>query len=366
MRIAIVGGSLGGLFAAALLQRGGHEVKLFERSRSGLEGRGAGLVGQRPIFAILRAVGCEHVAQVGVVAKERIFLDRSGVVVERQATPQMQISWDYLYRAFRNQLDERRYRLGLGAREVGQDADTAWLVLDDGGRFEADLVIGADGVGSVVRPAVTGDAEGPRYAGYVAWRGLLPETALPAEAAQLLLDRFAFFNMQRSHVLGYVVAGPHGALEPGRRRYNWVWYRPVADLAAALTDRNGQIQRFSLAPGRVPDAAREEMLVQARDLLPEVFLQAIEAEPAPFIQAIFDYEAPRMARGRIALLGDAAFVVRPHTAMGVAKAAADAMGLAAALTEAPPPEALAAYEQARMADNQAIAAYGRRLGRAFE
>src|SRR5428012_9017 len=76
MRIAIVGGSLGGLFAAALLHQTGHEI--FERSPSGLEGRGAGLVGQGETCAILRVVGCEHVARVGVVATERIFLDRSG------------------------------------------------------------------------------------------------------------------------------------------------------------------------------------------------------------------------------------------------------------------------------------------------
>src|SRR6266404_707051 len=63
LKIAIAGGSLGGLFAAALLHAAGHEVTVFERSKHGLEGRGAGLVGQREIFAILRAVGCEHVAR---------------------------------------------------------------------------------------------------------------------------------------------------------------------------------------------------------------------------------------------------------------------------------------------------------------
>src|SRR6266403_2122759 len=101
LRIRIVGGSLGGLFAAALLRMDGHQVRIYERSLTGLAGRGAGLVGQRDIFAILRAVGCEHVAHVGVIALERITFDRDGGVTHRQATPQMQISWDHLYRAFR-------------------------------------------------------------------------------------------------------------------------------------------------------------------------------------------------------------------------------------------------------------------------
>ncbi len=366
MRIAIVGGSLGGLFAAALLRRAGHAVQVFERSRTGLEGRGAGLVGQRDIFAILRAVGCEHVAHVGVVAEARIFLDRSSAVIERHATPQMQISWDHLYRSFHEQLGEGEYRTGRAVIEVGQGQASAWLTLDDGERVEAELLIGADGVGSVVRPAVTGSGERARYAGYLAWRGLLPEADLPPKAAELLLDRFAFFDMPRSHMLGYVVAGPHGEMTPGQRRYNWVWYRPVQDLAAALTDRDGRVHEFSLAPGRVAGAAREAMLAEARELLPEVFAQAIAAEPTPFIQAIFDYEAPNMAKGRIALLGDAAFVVRPHTAMGVSKAAGDAMALTATLAEHPVSAALPLYERERAPLNQAIAAHGRRLGRAFE
>jgi 2-polyprenyl-6-methoxyphenol hydroxylase-like FAD-dependent oxidoreductase len=60
-----------------------------------------------------------------------------------------------------------------------------------------------------------------------------------------------------------------------------------------------------------------------RAFAPPPFAAAVAAEQRPFPQAIFDYEAPRTTNGRLALLGDAAFVVRPHTAMGVAKAAGD-------------------------------------------
>ena len=61
MRIAIAGGSMAGLFAAALLRQGGREVMVFERSRTGLEGRGAGLVAQQEVFTVLAAVGREDV-----------------------------------------------------------------------------------------------------------------------------------------------------------------------------------------------------------------------------------------------------------------------------------------------------------------
>jgi 2-polyprenyl-6-methoxyphenol hydroxylase-like FAD-dependent oxidoreductase len=68
-----------------------------------------------------------------------------------------------------------------------------------------------------------------------------------------------------------------------------------------------------------------------------------------------------MTNGRLALLGDAAFVGRPHTAMGVAKAAGDAMALSSALSKAPLKEALEAYERERLPVGAEIAAYGRRL-----
>src|SRR5271163_3776391 len=94
-------------------------------------------------------------------------------------------------------------QVGRAVVEIGQAAEIAWLKLDDGSQVEADLIVGADGVGSVARLSVTGSRDEARYAGYVAWRGLPPESSLPARAADLLLDRFAFYHMPRSHVLGY-------------------------------------------------------------------------------------------------------------------------------------------------------------------
>lgn len=364
LQIRIVGGSLGGLFAAALLRMDGHHVRIYERSATGLAGRGAGLVGQRDIFSILRAVGCEHVARVGVLARERITFDRDGSIAHRQATPQMQISWDNLYRAFRALVADDDYVLGRGVRSVRQHDDLARLDFEDGTEEFADLVIGADGVGSAVRRAVTGEPSSSIYAGYVAWRGLLPESALPAESAEQLLDQFAFYMMPGSHILGYSVTGPNGETERGARRYNWVWYRLISDreLGKALTDAQGRVHGYSLAPGQLPENHRQTLVDDAAQLLPPPFAAAVAAERQPFIQAIFDYEAPRMANGRLALLGDAAFVVRPHTAMGVAKAAGDAMALRSCLARLPCADALQAYQRERLPIGAEIAAYGRRLG----
>ena len=366
MRIAIAGGSMAGIFSAALLGQAGHEIHVFERSRRGLEGRGAGLVAQEEVFQLLRAIGRGDVAQLGVVARERITLDRAGCVVRHDRRPQMQISWDHLYVAVRVAMQEGSYHLGRAVVGAGQSENAAWLELDDGTRAIADLVIGADGIGSAVRQGLLPNDPGPQYAGYVAWRALIPEVAMPPHAASVLSDRFAFYHLPGGQALGYTVAGAKGELDPRMRRYNAVWYRQSADLATTLTDHEGNVRAFSIAPGKVADGARERLVADAVRLLPAPFAHVFAAEPSPFVQAIFDLETPRMVDGCIALIGDAAFVARPHTAMGVAKAAGDAIGLARAVANGWTPEARSAFEVERLQAGRAVVAYGRRLGASLQ
>lgn len=365
LRVRIVGGSLAGLFVATLLKREGHDVRIYERSVRGLDGRGAGLLGKKETFAILRAAGCEHVARVSVIARERLTFDETGAVVDRSMAPQSQLSWDYLYRTFRDFIAGDDYMLGRHVDGIRQDDDAAYLTFKDGAEESADVVIGADGAASIVRNAVNGRLSPSKYAGYVGWRGLLPETALPPEAAADLLDRFAFHQISGSHILGFLVAGPHAETTVGSRRYNWVWYRPAAgEIARAevFTDSAGRVHPYSLPPGSVPQAARAVMIGDAARLLPPSLAAAVAATEQPFVQGVFDYETPLMANGRLVLIGDAAFVARPHTAMGVAKAAGDAMALVAHLSRKPIVEALRAFHEERLPVGASIVAYGRRLG----
>ncbi|WP_205466489.1 FAD-dependent monooxygenase [Novosphingobium sp. BW1] len=216
MRIAIAGGSMAGLFAAALLQRSGHEVHVFERSVAGLEGRGAGLVAQEDIYAILHGLGLGHIAGLGVVARERITLRRDGSIARHDPHPQMQMSWDLLFRSLRDTLAPGTYCKAQAVRAAGTSEQGAWLRFEDGTRLEADLVVGAEGLASVVREAVLGDDDAPpRFAGYVAWRALLPEDQLSADTFEILSDRFAFYHMPGGQVLGYTVAGLSGEQEIG-------------------------------------------------------------------------------------------------------------------------------------------------------
>src|SRR5262249_58334412 len=124
-------------------------------------------------------------------------------------------------------------------------------------------------------------------------------------------------------------------LRRGHRRYNFVWYGPAdetSELPRLLTDETGVTHFISIPPPLVRDEVIAEMRAAAEQLIAPQLRRVVALAPRPFLQPIYDLEVPQMAFGRVAILGDAAFVARPHVAAGVSKAAADAIALAAALS----------------------------------
>ena len=204
------------------------------------------------------------------------------------------------------------------------------------------------------------------YAGYTAWRGLVEEAALSPGTHRDLFAYFAFCLPPGEQMLGYPVAGADDDLREGHRRYNFVWYRPAdrdTELARMLTDETGKRHEGSIPPPLIARAVIAEMRSEAARVLSPQFQELVSITKQPFLQPIYDLESPAMAFGRAAILGDAAFVVRPHVGAGVAKAALDAKALAAALVEEPDvPAALLRYEAERLPMGQLNLEQGRRLG----
>ena len=130
-----------------------------------------------------------------------------------------------------------------------------------------------------------------------------------------------------------------------------------------MTDKSGRQRDASVPQGEISDHARDFLLGRI-GALTEQFARLVEATPDPFIQSIIDAAPPRMVFGRVCLIGDAAFVVRPHTAAAAAKAAADSMALARALRGADGDfdRGLSAWERQQTAVGRQLVDYGVMLG----
>lgn len=360
----IIGGSLGGLLAANLLRSIDWEVEVFERVGDDLASRGAGIGTHEELLEIMHRVGITVDASIGVHPHSRTCLDRSGAVQHVIPRPRILSSWGRLYRALKDAFPSAAYHFDKSLVGFQDERTAVTAVFADGARVRGDLLIGADGIRSTVRSQMLPDVE-PAYAGYIAWRGLVPEAALPAELHREIFEHNVVCYPDGDAMTAYPVPGPDNDVRAGHRAYNWVWYHPVdtRGLAELCTDASGFCHGSAIAPGLIRPEVIAAMRASARSALAPQCAQVIELTAQPFFQAIFDLEVPSMVRGRAAILGDAAFVARPHVGMGVTKAALDAECLADALARSPGIDAaLARYDALQQPFGARVIARARRIG----
>jgi 2-polyprenyl-6-methoxyphenol hydroxylase-like FAD-dependent oxidoreductase len=364
-RALVIGGSMSGLFAAILLRRAGWDAEVYERVDVGLIGRGAGIVTHEEMRAVLRAAGCDPSKDLGVDITMRRTLDRSGAVAGEFGCAQTLTSWDRVFRMLREQFPDDRYHIGKELSRVEQRGERIVAHFTDGSSAEGDLMVGADGFRSNVRGEVL-PAVKPLYAGYIAWRGLVDEDVIPPPVHADIFDAMVFGLPPNEQFISYPVAGRNNDLRPGHRRCNFVWYRPAneaTELRRLLTDANGTFHALGIPPPLVRAEVIASLREDSRALLAPQLDAVVKLTPQPFLQPIFDVETSRMAVGRVAIIGDAAFLARPHVAAGVTKAAEDAMALANALrAHDDVAAALVAFERERIPANMRIMQRGRELG----
>jgi len=330
IRAVVVGGSLGGLSTALALRCMDCDVEVYERSTGPMKSRGAGLVVQTELIDFLKEHDIVAEEAISIPAYKRQYLSQDGSIQWEEQTLQRMTSWDTIYRQLRNALPNNLYHNGKRLTSFEQNKDYVVAQFEDGHSQRCDLLVGADGSSSTVRQQLLPDIF-PKYAGYVAWRGVVDENKIPIDVVQFFANKFTFFHERNTQILCYLIPGPTGELSEGERRLNWVWYCNVStgnELQLLLTDRYGKQREFSVPQGMVRDDFVQQQKSIAERILPKVFGQLVVQTNEPFIQTIYDLSVPRMAFGRACILGDAAFVLRPHTAAGLSKAATNAVALA--------------------------------------
>ncbi|MEL6981415.1 MAG: NAD(P)-binding protein [Actinomycetota bacterium] len=370
-RIAVVGGSLGGLTAASLLRDAGHDVTIYERSPVPLEQRGAGIGLLEATYRYPVERAGSDLERLSVHTNAIRTLHDDGSVAVEQAHRYRFSSWNTIYRSLVDDWlghdpTSDRHRLGHLMTSFEDRGTEVEVRFENGAATTVDLLVCTDGVGSTGRRLLQPSAE-RRYAGYVAWRGTVPEAELTTSTLDLLGDAITYHVHTNSHILVYPIPSADGSVEPGQRLINFVWYRNYAEgteLDQVLTDRLGRRRELSIPPGLAADDQVSEVRAEAEARLPTPIAEVVRATDEPFVQAIFDIEVDALTFGRACLVGDAGFAVRPHAAAGSAKACEDGWQLARALDEHDDLDhALAVWQTRQMDLGRDLLERTRRIGR---
>jgi 2-polyprenyl-6-methoxyphenol hydroxylase-like FAD-dependent oxidoreductase len=337
MRVGIIGGSVAGCAAAALLHRAGHDVAVFERSESDLVSRGAGIGTPTAVWRDMMAYGL--IDETLPTCRTDYFrvATRGSETGRQRWIGDVQIdftllNWAHLYQCLRRCIPDDLYRGGSAVEriETGPDGTTLHL---PGSSVDFDLVICADGYRSIGRRLIDPGAT-PRYRGMVLWRGLLPESDIRADALEGCdLQRVGY---RGGHGVVYYLPGTGQSPEPGNRLLMWGYYLQVPEgvLSSVLVDDQERQQSGSVPFGKVHPEVKAGFESRLADLLPPSLFELVQQSTNSSIQAVYSVAAPSYVRGRMCLVGDAGTVFPPFTGSGVLKAVANATSLADALADA--------------------------------
>lgn len=315
----VVGASLAGLMTGIALANAGIKVTIIERA------------GPKPRNgAVLQVDSGEHDTSETARSLREVA---SGGLRSAEAWSSIQS------RLSEAAMSHTRIDLVYDTRITGvhQDSRSAWAVTSTGRTFSGDMLIGADGHRSIVRRIVAPKRPDAAFAGYMIWVAILNEQDIPEKYWPPVNATVSMPNGKGDFLLGSVVKGADGSLKRGERRLGWAWYDNTRNqLLRKKGCVQGTLVHHSLIGKDIPEKTIKELIDQASDRWPQPWLAAtvhsIETRSLIGIP-IAEYVPAKLAKGRVAIVGDAAHVLTPISASGFNASLQDAATLTDCILE---------------------------------
>ncbi|GAB2788621.1 FAD-dependent monooxygenase [Halomonas shantousis] len=352
-RVGIIGGGIGGVALACSLQEQGIDYHLFERAQAFGE-VGAGVQMTPNAVKVLKALGLKNdLYNIGFLPEAMVGRNWETAAelfrtpLKDSSTKAYGAEFFHVHRAdlhtiLTQDIPEDRVTFGAQCTDVLQSPGSSTAIFADGTRFEADLIVGADGIHSAVRGALWGEYD-PKFTGHMCWRALVPveEHPLPFVSPDA-----SFWMGPNAHVVTYYVKG-------GK-----------AVNIVAVTETDEWIKESWTEP-----SSTQELLDAYRGWHSNLTQLFERTDPSQtFKWGLFDHDPmARWSIGHATLLGDAAHPMLPFLSQGAAMAIEDSYVLAQALVhfEGDVPAALTAYEDERRVRTSQVQLQARERGRTF-
>ncbi|KAL1611925.1 hypothetical protein SLS60_000148 [Paraconiothyrium brasiliense] len=333
MTAVVIGGSLSGLMHAIMLRDLGSKVTVVEQEISdSRRGYDAGIRAGPDVVKFLEKYDRTNSKYHLHAATQ--FVNKKDKPIFKSAKMMAWTSWGFLWSILRKHFDSletsdekgdkcpsafMQGRRVTGLKDLGSriEVQVDDLISHSTSSIDADIVIVADGTNSTIREQLLPNAV-RKYAGYVSWRGVIPEAHVPEEYRQVFEGRVTFHLMHRSYIIVYVIPTDDGDMEVGKRMYNFVWYVTASkgskELHDIMTDVDGHLHQGTVPRGLVRSAVWDEQRAKSVAQMPPCIAHLLEKTEKPFVSKIYDITSSKgvFHDGKVFLVGDALATFRPH------------------------------------------------------